>query len=67
MRQQVHVLFSHEHVMLQGDFMQTQCRLWRQLSKVVPAMNSSDALCGWSGGAGAELVTTQVSQLKLPT
>jgi hypothetical protein len=34
-----------------------------KLSKVVPAVSFSDALYDWAGGAGAEPMTTEVSQL----
>ena len=33
------------------------------LTKVVPAVSSSDAIYDWAGGAGAELMTTEASQL----
>ncbi len=36
-----------------------------KLSKVVPAVSFSDALYDWAGGAGAELMTTEVSQFNL--
>ncbi len=64
MRQQVHVLFSHVHAMLRGDVVQTQCCLWRSCPRSSPALNYfSDVFYDWAGGAGAELVTTEVSQL----
>ncbi len=52
--------FSHAHAMLLGDVVQTQCCLWRSC----PALKHfSDALYDWADGYGAELLTTEVSQL----